>query len=684
MARKRARVSLNDDTQMDTEPAGGADASTSGPSAGNADAGAARGHVHSVRLVGSIVGERFVVKAHLGRGRLGERYRAVDRSLSDPDLANERCVVLHFLNTRVAQQTRLLQKLETSYLQPHSWAHRNIVSVIGFGSDRGEYFFVTEELEGGTLRTILDEVAPDVPPEEETFSVLSGIGDALKYAHAKGVVHGDIRPENVFVTNDLVVKVLDLLPATLPRTVPVFPEDNAASGPSIPHPRDDVYGLACVAYELFAGKHPFNFNTALEALAAGLRPAPILSLDPRSWSALVGGLALRREQRTASVAAFLADLGVTGRERLRRASEAERAATANAAVAASAAAAAAAARGEDADWSDLSDRTLTTVGARAPSARPPSASAPIVDHPYEPLKIRFVERPRRANRWLPWVAALAIGAGVVYWNYPWLQQQGPEWLAIGRAMVDKVAESRGATAPRVASEPTPPKPTQPSSTLAEPTPRPADAAAAPASPRAANVAPASPAPQPGVGAASSVAAPAPRDASPPPQDSRPQTRDASPPANDARQPPAATLPSAQPPAQTDASSSPATQVKRAAIAGEPAATEIFEPEKLVVVVSEAAPSAAVTIRRRGNVDASSSFVWWTSDGTAVADEDYLNLGARIEKLAAGEQTRTIYIPIVHDSKHEDRESFYVNVRPAQGGKRLDPAERVEVVIEDDD
>ena len=243
---------------------------------------AARSHVHSVRPIGSIVGERFIVKAHLGRGRLDERYGAVDRSLSDPDVASERSVVLHFLNGRVAQQARLLQKLETSYHHPHSWADRNLIGILGFGSERGEFFFVTEELEGGTLRTILDEVAPEVPPEEEAFSVLAGIGDALKYAHAKGVIHGDIRPENVFVTRDLVVKVLDLLPATLARSVPMFPEDNGAKGP-VPDPRDDVYGLACVAYELFSGKHPFNSNTALEAFAAGLRP-----LDSQLGSAGLG------------------------------------------------------------------------------------------------------------------------------------------------------------------------------------------------------------------------------------------------------------------------------------------------------------------------------------------------------------------------------------------------------------
>ena len=681
-------MSLNDDTQMDTEPVRGADAPTSAPSAGDADAGAARSHVHSVRPIGSIVGERFIVKAHLGRGRLDERYSAVDRSLSDPDVASERSVVLHFLNGRVAQQTRLLQKLETSYHHPHSWAHRNLIGILGFGSDRGEYYFVTEELEGGTLRTILDEVAPEVPPEEEAFSVLAGIGDALKYAHAKGVVHGDIRPENVFVTRgDLVVKVLDLLPATLPRTVPMFPEDNGDKGP-VPDPRDDVYGLACVAYELFSGKHPFNSNTALEALAAGLRPAPILSLDPRSWSALVGGLALRREQRTPSVSAFLADLGVTGRERLRRASEADRASTA------SNTAAAPAARDDDADWGDLSDRTLETMSVRRPTARAASASAPqmsapqlsapSIDHEYELFRARRFEPRPSASRWLPWV--LAIGAAAaVYWNYGWLHAHGSEWYAMGVEAFGKAVQGNQATVPRVASEPA----------------APADGAAPSASPQLANTAPPGSGPQqasggaPNSGATNSGAtnsgatnsvassiAPAPKDVRPPPKDSSPAPQESATPAKEAGPVPKAA--SAQPPTAADANPSQATQVQRAAVAGEPVAAEIFEPEKPVVVVSEAAPGAAITIRRHGSLDAAASVVWWTTDGTAIADEDYINLGARIEKFAPGEQTRTIIVPIVHDSKPEPRESFYVNIRPGQGGKREDPAARVEVVIEDDD
>ena len=108
--------------------------------------------------------------------------------------------------------------------------------------------------------------------------------------------------------------------------------------------------------------------------------------------------------------------------------------------------------------------------------------------------------------------------------------------------------------------------------------------------------------------------------------------------------------------------------------------ETFEPEQPVLTVSAAAPSAAITIRRHGGVDGSTTFVWWTSDGTAVSDKDYVNFGARIEKFAAGEQVRTVHIPIVHDPKRKGRESFYVNMR-AGNGKRDDPAQRVEVILD---
>jgi hypothetical protein len=122
----------------------------------------------------------------------------------------------------------------------------------------------------------------------------------------------------------------------------------------------------------------------------------------------------------------------------------------------------------------------------------------------------------------------------------------------------------------------------------------------------------------------------------------------------------------------------------AAVASPEPGPETFEAERSVVVVSESAASAAITVHRHGGGGGSSSFVWWTSDGTAVANEDYVDLGAKVEKMAPGEESRTIFIPIVHDSTPEHQESFYVNLRAGREGKPLEPTQRVEVVIVDDD
>jgi fermentation-respiration switch protein FrsA (DUF1100 family) len=104
-----------------------------------------------------------------------------------------------------------------------------------------------------------------------------------------------------------------------------------------------------------------------------------------------------------------------------------------------------------------------------------------------------------------------------------------------------------------------------------------------------------------------------------------------------------------------------------------------------VTITEGQAIAAVTIRRIGGSLDPAAVVWWASDGTATGDDDYANFGRRVENFAAGEEARTIHIPIVVDSVAESTESFYLNLGESrQPGRRLEPAEQIEIVIRDDD
>jgi len=100
-----------------------------------------------------------------------------------------------------------------------------------------------------------------------------------------------------------------------------------------------------------------------------------------------------------------------------------------------------------------------------------------------------------------------------------------------------------------------------------------------------------------------------------------------------------------------------------------------------LTVNEWEGSARVLIRRTGSLDEEASVVWWTTDGTAVADEDYAVLGARVARFAVGADTQVLHVPLIADSLPESRESFFVNVGAARAGGA---ATQLEVVVVDDD
>src|SRR5690606_27795840 len=86
-----------------------------------------------------------------------------------------------------------------------------------------------------------------------------------------------------------------------------------------------------------------------------------------------------------------------------------------------------------------------------------------------------------------------------------------------------------------------------------------------------------------------------------------------------------------------------------------------------LTVNEGEGSVRVLIRRSGPLEEEANVVWWTTDGTAVGDEDYAVLGARVARFRAGEDTQVLYVPLIGDSLPEPRESFTVHIRAERAG-----------------
>ena len=104
----------------------------------------------------------------------------------------------------------------------------------------------------------------------------------------------------------------------------------------------------------------------------------------------------------------------------------------------------------------------------------------------------------------------------------------------------------------------------------------------------------------------------------------------------------------------------------------------------VVTVSERTGAVSIVVRRSGDLSVPASVIWWASDDTARADDDYAELGRRVERFAAGEDVRTILIPLISDSAPERTEAFFVYLGRGEGRNHLDVLSSTRVDIADDD
>lgn len=276
--------------------------------------------------VGEVLRGRYRVRGLLGHGGMGTVFEAVDEYRLDLPTTNQR-IALKVLHTAAAHGEELSTELQREFQHLQLLSHPNIVRVHEFDRDGEIAFFTMELLHGALLSSVLRARHPTALLRPYALAIMRDVGAALAYAHSRGVVHGDVNPQNIFITNDGELRVLDfgashpsLLPSltaddALPQHTPVatpgFASCQLLEGDR-PDARDDVFAFACVAYVLLSGRHPFPNRSAAEARAQSLRPRRPKRLTDRQWRVLRQGLRWERERRPSDIRQWLLKFGLAG------------------------------------------------------------------------------------------------------------------------------------------------------------------------------------------------------------------------------------------------------------------------------------------------------------------------------------------------------------------------------------
>lgn len=240
-------------------------------------------------LTGTQVG-RFSVRSRLGSGGMGEVYLADDTTLKRP-------VALKCMASQLRADPRYRQRFLKEAERASAFSHPHIAGIYDVLEEKGELFLVMEYVEGATLRERLRQ-----PLRLEQFlEIALQAVDALASAHEKGIIHGDIKPENIMVGSGGQVKILDFgVAKRLPHPDDSDLTQTSDSGtgsfsgtPGYMAPevllnrevdgRADIFSLGVVFYEALAGRHPFRESSFVATTDRILHetPPPIVQARPR-------------------------------------------------------------------------------------------------------------------------------------------------------------------------------------------------------------------------------------------------------------------------------------------------------------------------------------------------------------------------------------------------------------------
>jgi serine/threonine protein kinase len=271
-----------------------------------------------------VVRDRFVILERLGKGGMGEVYKARDLMKVEAEDDNP-YVAIKFLGDAFVQHPRALISLQREAKRSQQLAHPNVLTVYDFDRDGDRVYMTMEFLDGAPLSG-WDSIKFLEGRQPTAYQLIEDMAKGLAYAHEHGVVHSDLKPDNVFVTVDGRIKILDfgiarIMDSALEKDSFDAGELGALTmryaslemlqGGKDPHPADDIYALGLMAYQLFSGIHPYEGKNAFEAMKLGIKAPPLKGLKSRERKAIERAIAFERADRTPSADVFLSEF--TGR-----------------------------------------------------------------------------------------------------------------------------------------------------------------------------------------------------------------------------------------------------------------------------------------------------------------------------------------------------------------------------------
>lgn len=224
----------------------------------------------------NMIANRYEVISHIGQGGMADVFLAVDTILN-------RQVAVKILRADLSTDAISILRFEREAQAAASLAHPNIVEIYDVGDYKGHHYIVMEYVPGKTLKQVIRSRGPLV--NEEAVDIMKQLCSAVAEAHSRGIIHRDIKPQNIILKADGSLKILDFGIATAKGSVQLTQANNVMGSVHYLAPelargepasfQSDIYALGIVLYEMLSGDVPFKADQAVQVALKHMRePMP--------------------------------------------------------------------------------------------------------------------------------------------------------------------------------------------------------------------------------------------------------------------------------------------------------------------------------------------------------------------------------------------------------------------------